>query len=112
MDYGPLACAASWVLPGVVFYVSTAPGVCLVDAGALTLAAAGPGVAHPPGFPLWTMLGWLSSLCPGRVIRNVNLVSALSATLLCHLIWRLSRRWMLRSSAGVQGVPPPALMGE
>ena len=108
VDYGWLACAASWLLPGAVFYLSTAPDVCLVDAGALTLAAAGPGVAHPPGFPLWTMLGWLSSLCPGRVIRNVNLLSAVSATLLCHLIWRLSRRWMLRS--GTQEGVPPALM--
>lgn len=99
MDCGHVAYMASWILPGIVFYRSTAPDVCLVDAGALTLAAALPGVAHPPGFPLWTMCGWVSSLFPGRVIRNVNLLSALSATLLCHLIWRLSRRWMLAGVA-------------
>ena len=99
IDCGNLAWLASWVLPGVVFYLSAAPDVCLVDAGALTLAAALPGVAHPPGFPLWTMCGWVSSLFPGRVIRNVNLLSAVSATLLCHLIWRLSRRWVLAGIA-------------
>ena len=60
------------LLPGAVFYLSTAPNVCLVDAGALTLAAAGPGVAHPAGFPLWTMLGWLSTQFPGSEIRNTT----------------------------------------
>jgi hypothetical protein len=108
IDCSQAAYMASWILPGTVFYLSTAPDVCLVDAGALTLAAALPGVAHPPGFPLWTMCGWVSSLFPGRVIRNVNLLSALSATVLCHLIWRLSRRWML---AGIASVPPRSKVG-
>lgn len=93
-----LAQLLSWLLPGCIYYSSTAPDVCLVDAGALTLAAAGPGVAHPPGFPLWTFLGWVTAQMPGRVIRNVNLLSAASATALCHLLWRLSRRWVLRAS--------------
>ncbi len=109
IDWSRVAHMVSWVLPGVVFYLSTAPDVCLVDAGALTLAAALPGVAHPPGFPLWTMFGWVSSLFPGRVIRNVNLLSALSATVLCHLIWRLSRRWVL--AAGIARVPPGSKTG-
>ena len=115
VDAQRLACAASVLLPGAVFYLSTAPNVCLVDAGALTLAAAGPGVAHPAGFPLWTMLGWVSTQFPGSEIRNTNLLSAVCATLLCHLLWRLSRRWMLRSlspasATGSAAVPVPPLL--
>jgi hypothetical protein len=52
-----LALALSWLLPAALFWSSAAPDVCLVDAGALCLAAAGPGVAHPPGFPAWVLLG-------------------------------------------------------
>jgi hypothetical protein len=44
----------------------------------LALAAWLPGVAHAPGFPLWTLLGWLwSHLIPaGRMIWRLNLLSA------------------------------------
>ena len=48
-------------------------------------------------------------------IRNTNLLSAVCATLLCHLLWRLSRRWMLRSLSPANGtgsavVPVPPLL--
>lgn len=54
--------SAFWVGTGVAFLVyffSLGPSVGLEDSGELITAAAGLGVPHPPGYPLWTMLSWL-----------------------------------------------------
>lgn len=46
----------SITIPSIVYYRYSAPEITLVDSGELCLAAAGPGVAHPAGFPAWVML--------------------------------------------------------
>ncbi len=52
------------------------------DSGELITAAATGGVAHPPGYPLCTMLGRLFSLLPvGEVAFRVTLVSCVFAAL-------------------------------
>ncbi len=59
-----------------------APTVTGEDSGELITAAATGGVAHPPGYPLWTMLGRLFSLLPfGEVAFRVTLVSCVFAAL-------------------------------
>ena len=51
------------------------------------------GIAHPPGFPLYTMLGKLFTLIPfGDVAYRVNLMSALFAALTLALVSRTVRR--------------------
>jgi len=42
-----------------VYVVTLAPTVGLEDAGELAVAADWLGVPHPPGYPIWTMLGWV-----------------------------------------------------
>ena len=52
---------AFWCCLGVslgVYLFSLGPSVGLEDAGELATAAQVLGVPHPPGYPLWTMLGW------------------------------------------------------
>lgn len=52
---------AFWVATVVAFAVyvlSLGPSVGLEDSGELVTAAAGLGVPHPPGYPLWTLLSW------------------------------------------------------
>jgi len=79
------------LLAGVVFVVALllytltlAPTVTLVDSGELIVAAWGLGVAHPPGFPLWIMLAHLASLPTfGNVAARINFSSALFAALAC-----------------------------
>ena len=53
--------AAFWVAAVVTFVgyaLSLGPSVGLEDSGELVTAAAGLGVPHPPGYPLWTLLSW------------------------------------------------------
>lgn len=52
---------AFWCSLGVsllVYLCSLGPSVGLEDAGELATAAQVLGVPHPPGYPLWTILGW------------------------------------------------------
>src|SRR6266704_3863014 len=48
-----LLCAgAVFIVASLLYTLTLAPTVTLVDSGELILAAWGTGVAHPPGFPL------------------------------------------------------------
>jgi hypothetical protein len=99
---------SDFIAAGLVFlitlgvYIATlAPNVTLEDSGELITAAAKFGVGHPPGYPLWTMMGFaISHLLPiGGLAWRINLLSALfGATsnavltlLVCH-----SSRWLLQ----------------
>ncbi len=93
---------------GVVFvvtlavYVATlAPTVTLEDSGELITAAAKFGCGHPPGYPFWTMSGFLlSHIFPfGSLAYRINLLcaifggisNAVLTLLACH-----SGRWLLQ----------------
>jgi len=80
-----LICAGAVFLVAILLYtVTLAPTVTLVDSGELIVAARGLGVAHPPGFPLWVMLAHLASLLPFRnVAMAINFSSALFGALAC-----------------------------
>jgi len=99
---------SDFIAAGLVFlitlgvYVATlAPSVTLEDSGELITAATKFGVGHPPGYPLWTMSGFLfSHLFPfGNLAWRINLLSALFGAasngvltlLVCH-----SGRWLLQ----------------
>ena len=90
----------SWVGVGVavtllLVYVATLmPGVPPTDSGELILAAWSGGVAHAPGFPLYTALGWLwSHLLPvGRIAWRLNLLSAVCGALAGGLTYALALR--------------------
>jgi len=78
-----LLCAGAIFLITLLVYSWTlAPTVTLTDSGELIVVAHGLGVAHPPGFPLWTILAHLASLAPwGNVAVRINFASALFAAL-------------------------------
>jgi tetratricopeptide (TPR) repeat protein len=66
----------------LVYSITLAPTVTLVDSGELIVAARSLGVAHPPGFPLYVLLAHLATLLPiGNVAVRVNLASAVCAAL-------------------------------
>ena len=45
-----------------VYFYTAAPNITMQDAGEEAVAAERFGVCHPPGYPLWTFLGWLFHL--------------------------------------------------
>ena len=96
------AATAAWTalvaIPVLLLYVATLhPGLPAGDSGELITVAATAGVAHPPGYPLWTMLAgaFLKSLPAGNVAWRLNLFSALcmaaASGVLAIAVTRLSR---------------------
>ena len=75
-------------LGGVALYVCTlAPTLLPADAGEFQLVATLLGVAHPPGYPLYTLLGKLFTFIPlGDLAYRVNLFSAVLGALTLALV--------------------------
>ncbi len=83
----------------LVLYVWTlAPGLVRGDGGELQYVLAIRGVAHPTGYPLYTLLGWLwTKLIPfGSIAWRINLLSAVcgagAVALVYGIVYRLTRR--------------------
>lgn len=81
-------------LASLVVYLATAPrGVALEDDGFFILAAYFNGIAHPPGYPLHTLLGHLCVQLPfGSVAWRVHALSGIFGALSCALLWSIARR--------------------
>lgn len=80
-------------LLSLALYVRTAaPTVLTADAGELQFVPYIAGIAHPTGYPLYTMLGWLwSHVLPfGDVAYRMNLFSALWAAVAVTLLYMTS----------------------
>ncbi|NOX18764.1 MAG: DUF2723 domain-containing protein [Chlorobi bacterium] len=62
-----------------VYLLTLAPGIVEIDSGELTTAQIILGIAHPTGYPLFTMLGYLWSLLPlpFSAVYQANLLAAL-----------------------------------
>ncbi|HEY7546514.1 MAG TPA: DUF2723 domain-containing protein [Blastocatellia bacterium] len=95
-----LVCAAIVFVASLSLYTLTlAPTVTLVDSGELIAAARQLGVAHPPGFPLYTLLTHLATLIPiGNVAQRVNFTSALFAALASAMLTLIVFEAMLCAS--------------
>ena len=81
----------------IVYLLTLTPELCTGDSGELTTAMYSLGAAHPPGYPLYTMLGKIFTYIPiGSVAYRVNLLSAffgaLTICFLFLLIFRLLHR--------------------
>jgi hypothetical protein len=93
---------ADWAQAAIVavalfaLYASTAPRtVALEDDGLFILSSYFLGVEHPPGFPLYTVLGKLFTLLPfGSVAYRVHLLSALCGGLAAGGLWLCARTLM------------------
>jgi len=56
-----LAALITTLVSGVAFFYYMAPEVTLQDSGELVTGAFSFGVPHPPGYPLWALMGYLWS---------------------------------------------------
>jgi len=80
------------ILTFVVYAFTAAPGVTLADSGDYIMGVLTLGIVHPPGYPLYTVLGHLFSLLPfGEPAFRVNLFSALWGSLCLGLVFLILR---------------------
>lgn len=69
--------------------------VVFEDDGLFILAAYFNGISHPPGYPVYTLLGHLATWLPlGSVAARVHALSALFGALSCLCLWWLVHKWL------------------
>lgn len=87
-----------WITFGAVFVgtlslylYSLAPTASFWDCGEFIATSYILGIPHPPGTPLYVLIGRLFSLLPisKEIAHRINLFSALSGALVCAIIYRL-----------------------
>jgi hypothetical protein len=91
---------ADWLQAGLVavvlfaLYAATSPRtVSLEDDGLFVLSSYFLGIEHPPGYPLYTLVGHLFSKLPfGSVAYRVHLASAFFGALTGAAAWLVARR--------------------
>ncbi len=90
-DY--IICCGIFFLTLPVYILTLAPTVYFGDSGELTAAAYNLGIAHPPGYPLYLLLGKLFMLLVpiGDMAMRMNLLSALFASIAAVLIYLINR---------------------
>ena len=83
---GALATAIAFA----VYYFTQAPGLTFIDSGELAAVCSIPGIAHPTGYPLYTVLGWLfiQLLQP---VKPIIVLNTLSAVFSCIALFVFSR---------------------
>jgi hypothetical protein len=88
----------------LVYLLTLCPSVPGGDSGMFIGAAAQLGVAHPPGYPLYTMLGHLATLLPwGSVAARVNMLSAVFDAAAVGVLFAVIRRLTGSRAAALAG---------
>src|SRR5215475_9319891 len=88
---------------GTLYFLTAARDIVVGDSPELITAAATLGVPHPPGYPLFTMLGHVFSLLPfGTIPFRVNLFSVVCDSLTVGVVYLTA--WRLTKSQLASGV--------
>ena len=93
-------------IAGVLYFLTAARDIVVGDSPELIMAAVTLGVAHAPGYPLFTMLGHLFSLLPvGSIPFRVNLLSVICDALTIGVVYfstfRLTRSQLAAAFAAL-----------
>jgi len=107
--YLPLERLATWIIDVIIgvgaltLYVLTlAPTILPADSGEFQIVGPLLGVAHPPGYAMYTLLARLFSLLPvGEIAWRVNLTGAVTGALTVVIVGRTARRIAGSSWAGI-----------
>ncbi len=88
-----IACVCIFFVTLLIYIVTLAPSVLPGDAGELIAASRTLSVAHPPGYPLYLMLGRIFSsiFAFGSVAYRYNLMSAVLASVLTAFVYLVAR---------------------
>lgn len=88
--FGKRAGWLAFAFPLVVYTLTLCPTVYWDDAGELITAAYTLGIPHPPGHPLYALIGKLFTLIPaGSVAWRVNFMSAFFGAVSCLLVYMI-----------------------
>ncbi len=110
--FGPLL----WIAVFTLYAATTARDILPADSGEFQLVAARWGIAHPPGYPLYTIIGalWVRLLPLGQTAYRLNLLSAALAATTLWLLFEAVRAWSatlrLSPRAGAAGGLTAALL--
>ncbi|TFH65323.1 MAG: DUF2723 domain-containing protein, partial [Candidatus Zixiibacteriota bacterium] len=86
------------VLPALFLYWQTSyPSVAYIDSGELAIVNWTLGIAHPTGYPLYTLIGRLFALLPFELIATQILLGMLCTTTAVVIIFLISRGLHLES---------------
>ncbi|HXF59139.1 MAG TPA: DUF2723 domain-containing protein [Candidatus Saccharimonadales bacterium] len=92
-----LAAGLSFAVPIFVYLRTLTPTVPFWDSGEFIATSFILGLPHPPGNPVYTMLGRAMSLIPiGSVAWKVNFMSALASALACFFTFLITQRSLRR----------------
>jgi Protein of unknown function (DUF2723) len=97
----------------LAYVLTLSPTVNFIDSGEFIAVGAQAGIAHPPGYPLYTLLTVLGAALPfsDRAV-GVNLISALSGALavglFCALVYEIVRHHLQSPRQTAPARPPTA----
>lgn len=93
MDTGHIDRSILFIAVFAVYLITLCPTVYVGDSGELTAAALSLGIAHPPGYPVYVILGKVfSTLIPGAPSAyEMNLFSAFFGALSAVMLYNLMR---------------------
>jgi len=73
---------ASFFIPFIVYVTTLAPGLYFIDTGELAAVCVKLGIAHPTGYPLFTILGSIFAKLPiGDYIYRLNIMCAVLSSI-------------------------------
>jgi len=89
----------------VVYSITLHPSIPGGDSGELIAVASCAGVAHPPGYPLYTLLGfaWMHVVPFGAIAWRMNLLSAVTAAGAVGIVAWTVRRFTHSAAAALAG---------
>ncbi|MEA3397940.1 MAG: DUF2723 domain-containing protein, partial [Chloroflexota bacterium] len=109
---------APWIVFFLLYALTTARDILPADSGEFQLAAAGWGILHPPGYPLYTLAGalWVRLIPVGSIPFRLNLLSAALAATTLVLVMEAVRTWaetwgLKRRAALTGGLAAALLLG-
>lgn len=81
---------ASFFIPLIVYITTLAPGLYFIDTGELAAVCVKLGIAHPTGYPLFTILGSIFAKIPlGDYIYRLNLMCAVLSSVTALVFFNL-----------------------
>ena len=87
-----MVCWVMMVTLCAIYLFSLCPTVYLIDSGELATVSYALGIAHPTGYPLYTLLSHFLAHLPGEPIVYLNLLSALFSVVAAMIMFFFALR--------------------